>query len=344
MKSIRWALLPFAFLYGVVTGIRNWLFNIGWKKSYVIPGKSIVVGNLSVGGTGKSPFVAYLIEHFLKEEFPVATLSRGYGRKTKGLITADHNASAESIGDEPLQYFNRYSDRISVHVAEERKVGVDYIRNAQSDDTVILLDDAFQHRKVKAGLNILITEYKRPYSSDYLLPVGRLRESRSGANRADIIIVSKCPENTTNQEKEKLRKELAKNPDQPVFFSSIQYRDLVSIAGEQPDQCTDVLLVTGIGNPTPLLEHLKSYYNVIHLKFPDHHAFTSVDIDNIHQKFNTFASRDKIIVTTEKDYMRLQQFDAVVNSSAPWFYQPIDIIINEDTKLKNLLNTYVRKN
>jgi len=343
MKSIRWALLPFALLYGVATSTRNWLFNLGWKKSYTIPGKSITVGNLSVGGTGKSPLVAYLIELFLDEKIPVATLSRGYGRKTKGLITADENASAESIGDEPLQYFNRYQDKISVHVAEERKFGVDHIRNTRSDNTIILLDDAFQHRKVNAGLSILVTEYQRPYSSDFLLPVGRLREPKSGANRADIIIVSKCPLDVSDANKQKLTQELAES-GQYVFFSSIRYGELRVISGEQPNEIKEILLVTGIGNPTPLLEHLNSHYNVIHLKFPDHHAFTSVDIDTIHQKFNTFASRDKIIVTTEKDYMRLQQFDAVVNGSLPWFYQPIDININEESKLKNLLNTYVRKN
>ena len=343
MKSFRWALLPFAFLYGIATGARNWLFNLGWKKSYTIPGKSITVGNLSVGGTGKSPFVAYLIQHFLKEELPVATLSRGYGRKTKGLATANEESSAESIGDEPLQYFHRFQDQISVHVAEERKVGVDHIRNSQSDETVLLLDDAFQHRKGRAGLNILITEYQRPYSKDFLLPVGRLRESKSGANRADIIIVSKCPEKVSNESKEDLTKDLAKT-GQPVFFSSIQYGELELISGEQPNEIKEVLLVTGIGNPTPLLGHLESHYNVIHLKFPDHHAFTSVDIDTIHQKFNTFASRDMIIVTTEKDYMRLRKFDAVVNGSIPWFYQPIEINISEELKLKNLLNTHVRKN
>ncbi|MCR9173287.1 MAG: tetraacyldisaccharide 4'-kinase [bacterium] len=343
MKSIRWALLPFALLYGAVVGIRNWLFNIGVKKSYPIPGKSITVGNLSVGGTGKSPFVAYLIEHFLREEIPVSTLSRGYGRKTKGLITADQHASAESIGDEPLQYYRRYADKINVHVSEDRKLGVDHIRNTEDASTVVVLDDAFQHRKVKAGLNILITEFNRPYSSDFLLPVGRLRESKSGANRADVIIVSKCPNNITSQQQNELTNSLAKT-DQPVFFSSIKYADLEQISGETPTEIKNVLLVTGIGNPEPLLKHLESHYNVIHLKFPDHHAFTRADIHKIHQKFNTFASRDKIIVTTEKDYMRLQQFDAVRDGSAPWFYQPISIAIKEETKLKNLLNKYVSKN
>lgn len=343
MKSIRWALLPFSLLYGIATGIRNWLFNIGWKKSYEIPGNSITVGNLSVGGTGKSPFVAYLIDHFLNEEIPVATLSRGYGRKTKGFISADGSATAETIGDEPLQYLHRFGDKISVNVAEERKVGVDKIRVNEREESIILLDDAFQHRKVKAGLNILVTEFHHPYSQDFLLPAGRLRESRSGAKRADLIVVSKCPENITESDKKRLTSEL-QTCNQPVFFSSIQYGDLIAIAGEQPDKATDVLLVTGIGNATPLIQHLEKYYNVIHLRFPDHHDYTRADIDKIHQKFNTFASRDKVIVTTEKDFMRLQKFEEIVDGSVPWLYQPINVTINEENELKNLLNTYVRKN
>ncbi len=343
MKAIRWALLPFSIVYGAITGIRNWLFNLGWKASYTIPGKSITVGNLSVGGTGKSPFVIYLIQHFLNEKHSVATLSRGYGRKTKGFIKADNQANALSIGDEPLQYHNRFQQQISVNVAEERKIGVDHIRSNTSEETIILLDDAFQHRKVKAGLNILITEFNLPFSKDYLLPVGRLRESRSGANRADLIIVSKCPDGITEKQKSALKKELAK-ADQPVFFSSIVYGKLTPISGNAPTTVKNVLLVTGIGNSNPLEEHLESKFSVTHIKFPDHHDFTDADIRSIHQKFNTFASCDKIIVTTEKDFMRLQQFDAISNGKNPWFYQPIEIAIDNDTQLKNLLNSYVREN
>ncbi|GAB5418729.1 MAG: tetraacyldisaccharide 4'-kinase [Crocinitomicaceae bacterium] len=343
MKAIGWALLPFSIIYGTVTGIRNWLFNIGWKSSFPIPGKSITVGNLSVGGTGKSPLVIYLIQHFLNESKPVATLSRGYGRKTKGFIEADNQADALSIGDEPLQYYRRFQHQIRVNVSEERKIGVDHIRNNAPDETIILLDDAFQHRKVKAGLNILVTEFNRPYSSDYLLPVGRLRESRSGANRADLIIVSKCPKEITEQQKSTLKKELAK-ANQPVFFSSIVYGELRHISGSVPKTTKNVLLVTGIGNSNPLEEYLQSKFSVTHIKFPDHHDFTDTDIRSIHQKFNTFASCDKIIVTTEKDFMRLQQFDAISNGENPWFYQPIEIAIDNDTQLKNLLNSYVREN
>jgi tetraacyldisaccharide 4'-kinase len=343
MKSIRWALLPFSILYGAATGVRNWLFNVGWKKSDPIPGKSITVGNLSVGGTGKSPLVIYLIQHFLSENSNIATLSRGYGRKTKGLITADDGASATTIGDEPLQYLHRFGSKISVNVAEERKIGVDHIRNSLDPETIILLDDAFQHRKVQAGLNILVTEYYRPYSKDFLLPVGRLRESRNGANRADIILVSKCPEHVSELEQATLSSQLAQS-GQPVFFSAINYGKLKQISGVEIEQFKNVLLVTGIGNAEPLVKHLESNFSVTHLKFPDHHDFRASDIDTIHQKFNTFASRDKVIVTTEKDFMRLQQFDAILNGSTPWFYQPIELAIKRESELKNLLNRYVREN
>ena len=343
MKAIRWALLPFSLLYGAVTSIRNWLFDKGWKSSYAIPGKSIVVGNLSVGGTGKSPLVIYLIQHFLNENTPVATLSRGYGRKTKGLVIADSNSDAAMIGDEPLQYVNRFGDAIRVTVAEERKIGITYIRKQFKNNPVIVLDDAFQHRKVKAGLNILVTEYHRPYVNDFLLPVGKLRESKSGVKRADIILVSKCPEQLSDNEKVAMAKKLAP-AQQPVFFSTIQYGDLKPISGNIPKTIKHLLLVTGIGNSKPLEDHLKSTYSVKHLKFPDHHDFTASDIDTIHQNFNTFASRDKIIVTTEKDYMRLQQFEAVIDGSQPWFYQPIEIAIEKETQLKNLLKNYVREN
>ena len=343
MKSFRWVLLPFALVYGAVTRFRNRLFNLGWKRSYKIPGKSITIGNLSVGGTGKSPLVAYLIEYFLSENIPVATLSRGYGRKTKGLINANPQTTAKEIGDEPLQYQNRFGDAIQVIVSEDRKTGVDHIRKELSENTIILLDDAFQHRKVQAGINILVTEFHRPYSKDFLLPVGRLRESTQGANRADIILVSKCPESITVNQKEELKSQLAKS-GQPVFLSSFRYGDWKSISGALPEKVENVLLVTGIGNPEPLLDHLKTKYSLTHIKFPDHYDYSAGDIDSIHQKFNTFASRDKIILTTEKDFMRLQDFKGIQDGSKPWFYQPIDIVINEEKQLKTLLDEYVRKN
>lgn len=342
MKLLRWVLLPFSLLYGFVTGLRNLFYQYGWISSFRIPGKSIVIGNLSVGGTGKTPLVVYLVQHFLGQQIPTATLSRGYGRKTKGLQKASQKSTAEEIGDEPLQYQSRFGDQINVFVAEKRVTGVQAIREI-SAASVILLDDAYQHRKVTAGLNILVTEFHRPFSTDFLLPVGRLRESKRVAKRADIIIVSKCPPVISTEDQKRLKDQICRF-GQPLFFSRIEYSNLQHISGPTPNTSKRILLVTGIGNPTPLREHLELTYEVTHMKFPDHHDFTVKDIEAIHQKFNTFAREDAIIVTTEKDYMRLLKFEAIKKSSVPWFYQPIEIQIDNETQLKNLLDAYVREN
>jgi tetraacyldisaccharide 4'-kinase len=342
MRLFRWILLPVSLLYGIAVTVRNFLYDNRWLTSYSIPGKSIIIGNLSVGGTGKTPLVIFLADYFRKGGIPVATLSRGYGRKTKGYIAASRESTATQIGDEPRQYVERFGSDVSVSVCEDRKQGVLAIRKALPDNTVILLDDAFQHRKVRGGLSILVTEYSRPFNNDFLLPVGRLRETRSGAHRADIIIVSKCPQDLSDTEKKYFERTLTR-PGQYTFFSSISYGDIQQIATPLPKEFSHVILVTGIGNPKPLLNYLKAQYQVTHLSFPDHHNYTASDIDKIHQKFNTFASHDTIIVTTEKDYMRLRQFKRIADGSMPWFYQPIDITIDKETQFKHLLDSYVRK-
>lgn len=342
MKHFRWLLLPFALIYGAIVALRNVLFNKGIKKTYSIPRKAIVVGNLSVGGTGKTPLVAHLVQHFIDSNKKVATLSRGYGRKTKGVQFANDNSKAADIGDEPLLYAARFGKNVKVVVAEKRKEGVLQLIDKHPDTEIIVLDDAFQHRAVQAGLNILVTEFERPFSSDWMLPVGRLREHASGARRADIIVVSKCPENGDPKLKESLRKQLTRH-NQPVFFTSIRYGELVQMNEAPIDSIKNVLLVTGIGQPSPLIAYLKKQYAVTHLNFPDHHDFSHKDIREIHQKFNTFASHDKIIVATEKDFMRLRAFEEVVSGDIPWFYQPIEIIIENEIQFTNLLNDYVRE-
>lgn len=341
MKLLRWLLLPFSLLYGLGTGLRNWLYNKKVITSWEIPVKSIVVGNLSVGGTGKSPLVVYLIQQYLQQNKKVATLSRGYGRSTKGVRFAKQSDTVQEIGDEPLQYKTRFDDRIQVIVAEKRVDGAKAILEKQPDTEIILLDDAFQHRAVSAGLNILVTKYDAPFSKDFLLPTGNLRESKSGASRADVIIVSKCPESISQSEKDQFERNLCKN-GQKIFFSTIKYGDLVPISNVSVKKVENILLVTGIATPEPLIRHLESQFNLTHLKFADHHDFTDKDIKSIHQKFNTFASRDKIIVTTEKDFMRLRGFSEVTNGEIPWFYQPIEVTIDNEEEFNNLLNEYVR--
>ena len=342
MKAIRWLLLPFSWLYGVITFIRNKAFDWGILKSYKIPGKSITVGNLSVGGTGKTPHVDYLIQHFLSKKTQLSILSRGYGRKTKGLVVANNQSTASEIGDEPLQYVTRYSDKINVILAEKRKVGVEHITQNLPGNELIILDDAFQHRAVSGGLSILITPFNDLFSDDFMLPTGNLREWKSGRNRADLIVVSKSPQSISSEEESRIIGKLKFDPEK-IFFSSLEYNDLVPFSNEIENKNIDqVLLVTGIGNPSPLLDFWKSKCSVELMAFTDHHNYSAADIKAIHEKFGTFASNNKVIITTEKDYMRLQQFDEVFDPNFAWHYQPISIRIKNQDKFNAHLDEYTR--
>lgn len=341
MNKLRLLLLPFSLIYWCITSSRNLLFNKGILKSYSIPNKSIVVGNLSVGGTGKTPHTAYLIENAIENSINTSVLSRGYGRKTKGVIIADQSSTSESIGDEPLLYFSRYSSQINVIVAEEREAGVKVIQQQFPANELIILDDAFQHRKVKAGLNILITDYSSPYFEDFILPAGNLRESRTGVNRANIVIVSKCPDDITEEKKLNYKSKInCKN----VFFSKYTYGELKQFSGHNVGNAKKVLLVTGIANPSPLLKELKKSYDVELIRFNDHYDFKASDMDEIHKKFDTFAQLQSMIVTTEKDIMRLKKLDEKLFEKYPWYYQPIEVEIEQKTAFNTLINEYVRSN
>jgi tetraacyldisaccharide 4'-kinase len=341
MRKLRILLLPFSWIYGIVVAFRNWLFNVGLKKSLEIPQKSICVGNLSVGGTGKTPHVDLLVNHFIKENITTATLSRGYGRSTKGLKEVLISDNADSVGDEPLFYKSKYGNNLCVVVSEKRVDGVHYIQSKYPHNRLIILDDAFQHRAVKAGLNILITDFNHRFTKDYILPAGDLRESKLGAKRADIIIISKSPK-LTEKDEVLIKAEFNFDPSR-IFFSHITYDELVSFNRNEKGTIENVLLVTGIGNPTPLLTHLQKQYSVTHLKFKDHHLFTPDDIRDIHEKFDTFASDNKIIVTTEKDFMRLRDFEEINNDNYKWYYQPIKTEINDRQKFNLLINNYVNE-
>lgn len=321
---------------------RNLFFDLGIFSSYKIPVKSICVGNISVGGTGKTPHVD-LIAHLLTEENKkIAILSRGYGRTTKGVLEVTPNSIATEVGDEPLFYKLKYEAQITVVVAEKRKLGVDFILSNYPETEIILLDDAFQHRAVKAGLNILITDYSHLYSNDYVLPAGNLREFRSGRNRADILIVSKCPTDLSHTKKEDIISVLDVNHSN-VFFSSIHYNDLKKFAGSNQNDSTKAVLITGIGNPTPLLNRLKENFQIEHLKFSDHHTFTTAEIEQIQQKIDTFAQEDGIVITTEKDFMRLKDVERILTSKNNWYYQPIASKIDEQEKFNLLIKNYVNE-
>ncbi|MCL4133245.1 UNVERIFIED_CONTAM: hypothetical protein GTU68_061676 [Idotea baltica] len=326
MKFLRFLLFPFDIIYDLVTTIRNLFFDVGIFKqtSFKIP--VIVVGNLSVGGTGKTPQIEYLIR-LLHNQFKVAVLSRGYKRKTKGFVLLSDAHSALDVGDEPLQYFKKFNN-IDVAVDANRVEGIQKLIKSKASD-VILLDDAYQHRKVKGSFYILLTKYNDLFTDDFLLPTGNLRESRSGAKRADVVIVTKCPTNLTLQQQETIKRKLQKY-QKKIFFTTISYGAILSSKNTisiNELKSYQVLLVTGIANPKPLLDFLSDkQINFKHLKYADHHNFSKNEAKIISQEFEAIASTKKIILTTEKDFVRLE------NSIKNLFYIPIETSFLENQK------------
>jgi tetraacyldisaccharide 4'-kinase len=307
MKLIRFLLFPFAIIYDFITRMRNIFFDKGILKSSSFDLPIIAVGNLTVGGTGKTPQIEYLIR-LLKSEYNVAVLSRGYKRKTKGFQLLNKNHSAEDVGDEPLQFFSKFND-INVAVDADRTNGIKELLSNVNPE-VILLDDAYQHRKVKAGFYILLTKYNDLYCNDFLLPTGNLRESRSGAKRADIVVVTKCPDHLEKNEMKLIENKLRLLPNQKLFFSKIEYNQSLKGEGDElllSELKTDVVLVTGIANPKSLITYLKEKeVSFTHLEYADHHHFSEQDISKIKQEQTKLQSDRKIILTTEKDYVRLK--------------------------------------
>lgn len=324
LKSFRILLLPFSLLYWAGISIRNWLYDRGFSKSASFGLPLICVGNLSVGGTGKSPMVEYLVR-LLRDQFNVATLSRGYKRKTKGYALAGPQSTALEIGDEPMQFHLKFPD-VPVAVGEERIVAIPQLLHDRPETRVIVLDDAFQHRAVKAGLNILLTDYSNLYTRDFYLPTGDLRDLKSGAGRAQIIVVTKCPPDLDTQKRNAVVAELKPLPGQQVFFTTIEYGQLYQIMGQRvqpPSLDTEILLVTGIANPKPLEKHLVQYCKSYHLQsYADHHIFTIDDLRDIRKKFDDLDTPGKIILTTEKDAVRLSKFSAEIGDW-PFFVIPV---------------------
>ena len=333
MKLLRYILLPVVPIYFLVTWLRNKLYDLGFKKSISYEFPVICVGNLSVGGTGKSPVIEYLIS-VLKDDFKVATLSRGYKRKTQDFQMANENSSAETIGDEPFQFYTKFNDDICVAVDADRRNGIKALRNLKNSPEVILLDDAFQHRKVKAGFNILLTTYYNPYFNDIVLPTGNLREPQSGSKRANIIVVTKCPNNLSEAKKKAIIKKINPKDYQHVFFSSIMYSDTV-ISENSKKSINDLkpfCLVTGIANATPLVNFLKAKnLKFEHQNFRDHYNFTEKDILELRNK--------ELIVTTEKDFMRLKQYGSLKEKL---FYLPIKVTIDNELKFSGLIKDFVK--
>ena len=316
---MRFLLLPFAILYGLGVRLRHFLYDRGWlsSKRYHFP--IVCVGNLAVGGTGKTPMVEYLVRLLGQEQ--VAILSRGYRRKTRGFVLADDSATAMTLGDEPYQYHRKFP-RATVAVCESRQEGIERLLE-NPHFKYIILDDAFQHRKVQAGTNLLLTSYDKLYTQDFLLPVGSLRDIRSRARKAQIIIVTKCPE-LTQTEQEKIIQQLKPLPSQKVYFTTIAYSDRV-YSHEDSQALKDFIatpftLVTGIANPTPLVDFLeKQGASFEHLAYSDHHHFSNRELEFLRQKGR--------ILTTEKDYVRLE------GALSTLYYLPIETQFLNDQRL-----------
>lgn len=343
--------MPFSIIYGTILFLRNKCYDWGIFKSTRFNFPTIVVGNLTLGGTGKTPHIEYLVR-LLQVKHKTATLSRGYKRTSKGFVIANLNSTINEIGDEPLQYKLKFKDLV-VAVDEKRVNGIKKIKEAHPDTQTILLDDAYQHRSLKAGLNILITEKDRLYNKDYVIPSGRLREFSSGSDRADIIIVSKTNKNLSSSDKKEIINQLNPQDYQTVYFSFIKYGEITPFKGTTNKVSNDfiqndVLLLTGIAKPQPLVSKIKDEYNSVkHLAFSDHHHFNSSDIARIKKQYYNIKGNNKIIITTEKDIMRLSLPSIIEQlQDIPIFYIPIEVCFhdNKNHEFDNKILNYVTAN
>jgi len=335
---VRILLFPFSLLYGAGISFRNWLYEAGYLKYTEFDFPVICVGNLSMGGTGKTPHVEYLIR-LLSEKFRLAILSRGYQRKTSGYVQAEVTSTADAVGDEPAMLKRKYQ-HVAVAVSEDRALGVPQLLSSYPQTDVVILDDAFQHRSVRAGLNILLTSYENLFTRDYLLPAGTLREFRSAYKRAEFIVVTKCPLTLNEPDRESIRREIAPAKNQLVFFSFLNYGQpyLFTDASIRLsfDKNYDVMLVSGIASSENLKRFIRPQVkNLYSFDFSDHHRFTRNDIETITEAFGNMESPTKLLLTTEKDAVRLLPYHAwIIDKKLPIFVQPVSVeFFEEDKKL-----------
>jgi tetraacyldisaccharide 4'-kinase len=348
MRLLRIFLAPFGLIFLVITELRNFIYNTKILRSSKFDLPVISVGNLSVGGTGKTPHIEFLIR-LLNKQYKTATLSRGYKRKTKEYLLLTNESSVETGGDEPLQFKKKFPETI-VAVDSNRVNGVMHLLGDHPETEVVLLDDAYQHRAIQPGLNILLTDYSDPFVLDFILPVGNLREMRKNANRADIVIVTKCSANIPSESEIFLRRSIQKHTDAEIYFSHIIYGDLRNMDQSilNPEELVDksVLLITGIANPKPLVKYIEPKAKSLnHLAFPDHHRFNAADIQKMVDAFNNLPG-EKIIITTEKDAMRLlytADEKARIPQELPVYIQEIKIEFKDQEKFEKRINDYVRE-
>lgn len=318
---LRWILLPITLIYYIIIWIRNLLYDKGIIKSQSFEIPTIVIGNLAIGGTGKSPLTEYLIQ-LLKDKYTVATLSRGYGRKTKGFKLVHMDSKAIEVGDEPLQFKSKFPE-ITVAVNENRCEGIEKLQN---NHDLIILDDAFQHRKLKPGYAILLFDFHSLFKPIITLPTGDFRDIMSSSKRADLIIITKCPDHVTDEEKHHIEHLIRRHNIAPIFYTKIAYQHPVALDGSiypYTLENRDVLLFCGIANPAPLVKYLEEKGNSVHLlRFPDHHNFSKEDLDKIKSNYSNINSSNKLILTTEKDVQRIPSntFD-----DYPLLYIPIQL-------------------
>lgn len=348
-------LYPVSLIYGVLTGVRNFLYNTDVLQSEEFGIPVICVGNITVGGTGKTPHTEYLAS-LLRRHFRVAVLSRGYKRKTSDFRLAAASSTVQEIGDEPLQIARKFPDMM-VAVEKDRVKGVKQMLRIDPEIEVILLDDGFQHRKLTPGFSILLTDFHRPMSKDHLLPFGSLRESSDNMKRADVILITKTPEDISPIDRRITVTELGKLPYQNLYFTAIKYQQPVPVfnkdnpgysLGWNSFSGNGAILVTGIANPAPLADHLRrTFSEVVHLPFPDHHNFSDEDIAAIHKSWNELKTPVRYIITTEKDAIRLGEFTNFADEiKSAFYYIPVGIeFLNDDKdEFEKLIIEYVRKN
>ncbi|MCB0628480.1 MAG: tetraacyldisaccharide 4'-kinase [Saprospiraceae bacterium] len=346
-KLVKVLLAPFSLLYGLIMSLRDFFYRKGLLKSVEFNLPVISVGNLSVGGAGKTPHIEYIIL-LLRDYINIATLSRGYRRKTRGYLEVQPRMTVEEVGDEPLQFKRKFPD-IMVTVSESRSFGIPQIVSLKPETQLILLDDAFQHRSVQPGLNILLTEFNHPFTRDYLLPSGRLREWRSGYERADIIVVSKCPPELSEAQRDAFIEEINPLPHQQLYFSYYRYfRPYYIFDGRyraRLEQDWDVLLISAIARTEYLTDYLSGQAGTIRsLEFEDHHYFTKSDMGDLKRAFDQLSSPKKIIITTEKDAMRMESHrQFLVEQRLPIFVLPVQVQFHFnqgaqfDEQIKNFL-------
>jgi len=349
-------LYPFSLLYRLVTDIRNFLYDKGFLTSAEFSIPIICAGNITVGGTGKTPHTEYLVR-LLREKFRVAVLSRGYRRKSTGFRVVTPSSTVIESGDEPLMIARKFSD-ILVAVDRDRVNGIKAILKEFPLTEAVIMDDGFQHRSLKPGFSILLTDFNRLMTRDQLMPYGYLRESKKNIKRADMILVTKSPEDISAGTIDEITRELKIYGGKEVFFTSLKYDAPIPLFKDNfPGQFSlshedrgnrGVVLVTGIASSGPIKKYLGKYFSeLLHIDFPDHHCYTGPDIEKITRAVNHLKSSEKYIVTTEKDAVRIREFTNIaLPLKTTFFYIPISVkfLNNAGPRFENLIIEYVRKN